>query len=322
MSRRFVEVFADGDNVDEVFLIADKHLRVNRNGAPYLLLDLLDRTGTISGRMWNVSDDQHTSFEAGDYLLIHGKVQLFQGSLQLIVNNFDKVDPAQIDPADFLPTTKHNIGTLLEKLKGFLRKITNHHLRALVDCYLIDDQFMKGFTRAPAGIKVHHAYLGGLLEHVVMMLDISEKILPLYPNVNKDLVQVGIFLHDSGKIRELTYQHMFSYSDEGQLVGHLAIGLEFLSEKIKLAAKQTGEAFPDELYMHLRHLIVSHHGESQFGSPKIPMTLEAIALHIIDMFDSRLCIAMKEIDDDRKGSSHWTPFNVALQRRLYKGKSE
>ncbi|MEZ6140189.1 MAG: OB-fold nucleic acid binding domain-containing protein [Zavarzinella sp.] len=322
MSRRFVEVFADGDNVDEVFLIADKHLRVNRNGAPYLLLDLLDRTGTISGRMWNVSDDQHTSFEAGDYLLIHGKVQLFQGSLQLIVNNFDKVDPAQVDPADFLPTTKHNIGTLLEKLKGFLRKITNHHLRALVDCYLIDDQFMKGFTRAPAGIKVHHAYLGGLLEHVVMMLDISEKILPLYPNVNKDLVQVGIFLHDSGKIRELTYQHMFSYSDEGQLVGHLAIGLEFLSEKIKLAAKQTGEAFPDELYMHLRHLIVSHHGESQFGSPKIPMTLEAIALHIIDMFDSRLCIAMKEIDDDRKGSSHWTPFNVALQRRLYKGKSE
>lgn len=322
MSRRFVEVFADGDNVDEVFLIADKHLRVNRNGAPYLLLDLLDRTGTISGRMWNVSDDQHTSFEAGDYLLIHGKVQLFQGSLQLIVNNFEKVDPAQVDPADFLPTTKHNIGTLLEKLKGFLRKITNHHLRALVDSYLIDDQFMKGFTRAPAGIKVHHAYLGGLLEHVVMMLDISEKILPLYPNVNKDLVQVGIFLHDSGKIRELTYQHMFSYSDEGQLVGHLAIGLEFLSEKIKLAAKQTGEAFPDELYMHLRHLIVSHHGESQFGSPKIPMTLEAIALHIIDMFDSRLCIAMKEIDDDRKGSSHWTPFNVALQRRLYKGKSE
>ena len=187
-----------------------------------------------------------------------------------------------------------------------------------MECYLIDNEFMRGLCQAPAGIRVHHAYIGGLLEHLVTMLDVAERILPLYPDVDTDLVIVGVFLHDSGKIRELTYLRGFGYSDEGQLIGHLTIGTEMLQDKVAQVPDLTGEPFPRELLIRLKHMILSHHGSLEYGSPKVPMTPEAVALHAIDTLDTRINICLREIKDDR-GTSPWTQFNQALQRRLYKG---
>jgi 3'-5' exoribonuclease len=150
------------------------------------------------------------------------------------------------------------------------------------------------------------------------MLDVADKVLPLYPEVNRDLVLMGVFLHDSGKVRELCFERNFAYSDEGQLLGHLTIGIEMLADKARQVPDLTGEPFPPELLLRLKHLILSHHGDPEFGSPKIPMTPEAVALHAIDLMDSRLHIAVREVADDR-GESAWTPYNAALGRRMYKG---
>jgi 3'-5' exoribonuclease len=318
MTRRFIDSLADGDSVDEVFLVVDKQLRANRNGNHYIQLDLGDRSGAITARMWNAGEPIFRSFDTGDFLLVKGKVQLFQGTLQLILNGFDKFDAARIELTDFLPHTKHDISKLLDRLKTAVRKVSDPHLRALAESYFIDDEFMRAFARCPAGVKIHHAYVGGLLEHVVTMMDIADKILPLYPEVNRDLVIMGVFLHDSGKVRELSFARNFAYSDEGQLLGHLTLGIEMLVEKVKRVPDLTGEPFPAELLLRLKHLILSHHGEPGFGSPKVPMTAEAVALHTIDFMDSRIHIAVREIAEDR-GESAWTPYNTALGRRLYKG---
>ena len=318
MTRRFVDQLADGENVDEVYLVVDKQLRANRNGNLYIQLDLGDRSGTINARMWNAGEPLFKSFEPGDFLQVKGKVQLFQGSLQLIANTLDKYDSNRVELTDFLPHTKQDVSKLLDRLKSTVRKVGDPHLRALAEAYFIDDEFLRGFARCPAGVKVHHAYVGGLLEHVVTMMDVAEKVLPLYPEVNRDLVIMGVFLHDSGKVRELSYSRTFAYSDEGQLLGHLTIGIEMLADKARTVPDLTGDPFPAELLLRLKHLILSHHGELEYGSPKVPMTPEAVALHAIDLLDSRITIAVREVADDR-GESAWTPYNTALGRRMYKG---
>jgi 3'-5' exoribonuclease len=318
MTRRFVDQLADGEIVDEVYLVVDKQLRANRNGNLYIQLDLGDRSGTINARMWNAGEPLFKSFEPGDFLQVKGKVQLFQGSLQLIASTLDKYDSNRVELTDFLPHTKQDVSKLLDRLKTGVRKVGDPHLRALAEAYFIDDEFMRGFARCPAGVKVHHAYVGGLLEHVVTMMDAAEKVLPLYPEVNRDLVIMGVFLHDSGKVRELSYARTFAYSDEGQLLGHLTIGIEMLADKARQVPDLTGNPFPAELLLRLKHLILSHHGELEYGSPKVPMTPEAVALHAIDLLDSRITIAVREVADDR-GESAWTPFNAALGRRMYKG---
>lgn len=318
MARRFVASLGDGESVEDVFLVADKQLRVNRNGQSFILMDLQDRTGTIATRLWNAGENLFRSFEAGDFLLVKGKVQLFQGALQMIASQIEKFDAARVNRIDFMPHTEQDVNKLLEKLRGYLFKLGNHHLKALAQSYLMDDRFMAGFTRAPAGVKVHHAYVGGLLEHVVSMMDVADRILPLYPDVNRDLLLIGIFLHDTGKVRELAYESAFGYTDEGQLLGHLSIGLEMMLARIEGVEGLTEEKFPRELLLRLQHMILSHHGSLEFGSPKVPMTPEAVALHAIDTLDTRIHITLREIKDDRT-SSRWTPYNNAMQRRLFKG---
>jgi 3'-5' exoribonuclease len=322
MSRRFVQQMADGDTIEEVFLITDKQLRANRNGNLYLQLELRDRTGAMSARLWNAGEHLFRSFETGDFLLIKGKVQLFQGALQMILSHLERVEPEKVDLADFLPHTEHDISKLLERLRGFLLRLGNPHLRALVECFLMDDAFLQGFCRSPAGVRNHHAYLGGLLEHVVTLLDGADRLLPLYPEVDRDLLMAGIFLHDVGKVRELSYGRAFAYTDEGQLVGHLIIGVEMLNEKASKVPDLTGEPFPPELLLRLKHMIVSHHGTYEFGSPKLPMTPEAIALHYLDNLDAKVHSFTRDIREDRNSTSAWTPFNQSTQRRLFKGSTD
>ena len=319
MTRRFVQQLGDGDSLDEVFLLTDKQLRANRNGNLYLQVELRDRTGSISARLWNAGEHIFRSLENGDFAHARGKVQLFQGSLQVILSHIERAESEKIDLADFLPHTEADVSKLLDKLRGILLRLGNPHLRGLAECFLIDDEFMRAFTQVPAGVRNHHAYIGGLLEHVVTVLDGAERLLPLYPALDRDTVLMGVFLHDIGKVRELSYKRTFAYTDEGQLVGHLVIGVEMLTEKTAKVPDLTGEPFPTELLLRLKHMILSHHGSYEFGSPKLPMTPEAIFLASLDNLDAKVHSFSRDIQEDRNQTSAWTPFNQALQRRLYKG---
>jgi 3'-5' exoribonuclease len=320
VQRRYVKQMTDGDSVEEVYLVVDKQLRANRNGNLFLQLDLRDRTGAISARLWNATETMFRAFEAGDFVQVKGKVQLFQNALQMILSHVNRVPNEQVELADFLPHTEQEVSKLYERLRVLLRSVANPHLKALAECFLMDNAFVEGFCRAPAGVRMHHAYLGGLLEHVVTMMEMADRIAPLYqPDLDRDLLLLGVFLHDVGKVRELTYERTFGYSDEGQLVGHLVMGVEMLSEKTRQVPELTGETFPQEIFLRLKHMIVSHNGTLEFGSPLVPMTPEATALHFIDSLDSKLHAVTREIRGDGNLSSAWTPFNSSLQRRLYKG---
>ena len=319
MSRRYVNQLSNGDSVEEAFLVADKQLRANRQGNLYLHLELRDKTGSVGARLWNATEELARTFEPGDYLMARGKTQIFQGSLQVILSHIEVLDPSRVEPEDFLPQGTQNVSRLYNRLRDVLLAMHDPHLRALVECFLIDEEFVAKFTAAPAGIKNHHAYQGGLLEHVVTMLNAADRILDLYPDVDRDLLLTGIFLHDVGKIDELSYDRAFAYTDEGQLVGHLVMGVEMLRDKVERTSDLTGEPFPGELLLRLKHMIVSHHGALEYGSPKLPMTLEAVALHYLDNLDAKLHAFGREIRDDPIRESTWTPFQQSLGRRLFKG---
>ena len=236
----------------------------------------------------------------------------------MILSHIDRVETEKVELADFLPHTEQDVSKLFERICTLLRKLENPHLRALAECFLMDQELMRGYCSAPAGVRNHHAYLGGLLEHVATLMESADRIAPLYPELNRDLLLMGIFLHDIGKVRELSYDRAFSYSDEGQLIGHVVLGVEMLGEQVQRVPDLTGEAFPTELLLRLKHLIVSHHGALEFGSPTLPMTPEAIALHYLDNLDAKIHSFTRDIREDR-GQSSWTPYSQATQRRLFKG---
>jgi 3'-5' exoribonuclease len=321
MSRLYVEEMQDGIELDGVYLSGEKQLKTNKNGNPYIQVELRDRTGFIMGRMWNAGDQQFRVFENGDYIHVLGKVQMFQGALQVILTHIEKADMRRVDVRDFLPRTEQDIGKLTEKLRNYLLKLTNPHLRAIAECFLGDPSFLNSFTACPAGIRIHHAYIGGLLEHVITMMDIADRLIPIYPGVDRELVIMGIFLHDVGKVRELTYSRSFGYTDEGQLIGHIPIGLEMLNEYAAKAPELTDEAIPKEVLVRLKHMILSHHGTLEHGSPKIPMTAEAELLFLIDTLDTRMHQTLREVREDKANSGAWTPYNPNLGRRIYKGGS-
>lgn len=317
--RRYVDQLRDGDNLEDVYLLTDKQLRSNRNGNLYLLLELRDRTGGISARLWNAGDQAGRGFDPGDFVHATGKVQLFQGSLQVILASVERVESQKVELTDFLPHTEQSVPKLMERLRGYLLRLGNPYLRALAECFLMDESFVTAFSTCPAGVKLHHAYVGGLLEHVVAMMDAADRLLPLYPGTDRDLVLMGVFLHDAGKTRELTYRRAFGYSDEGQLVGHIALAVEMLAQAAAKVPDLIGEPVPRETMLRLQHIILSHHGELNYGSPKVPMTPEAMLVHLIDLLDTRMHMVQRELKEDRNNPSAWTPYNANFGRRIYKG---
>ncbi len=319
MSRRFISQFGEGETVDQVFLASEKQLRTNRNGNLYIQLRLSDRTGTLNSMLWNANERLYGGFENGDFLRVQGTIQLYNGAIQMIVNRIDRVEPETVDEEDFITVGTREIETLAERLSEMLRGIKNFSLRSLAECFLMDETFMAQFSAAPAGIKNHHAYKGGLLQHVVNVMELANLIAPRYPELDGDLLLVGAFLHDAGKIRELCYERELSYSDEGQLIGHLVIAVSMLEEKAKQAQELSGEPVPDEIMLRLKHMIVSHHGQYDFGSPKLPMTLEANALHYLDSLDSKMHTFQQLVAEDINTDSTWTTYHPSLGRKIFKG---
>ena len=319
MPRRYISQFGERENVDEVFLAADKQLRSNRNGNLYLQVRLSDRSGSVTAMLWNANDQIYESFANGDYLRVKGTTQFYNGALQMIVNRIDPAAAGEFDEADFVTLGQADIDRMSARVSEMLRGMRNYHLRNLAECFLIDEALMAKFTSAPAGIKNHHAYRGGLLEHVLSLMEVVTAVAPRYPQVDADLLLIGAFLHDLGKVDELTYDRDLAYSDAGQLIGHVVMAIGMVDEKARRAAELSGEEFPAELLLRVKHMVLSHHGEYEYGSPKLPMTLEAIALHYLDNLDAKIHSIGQLINDDANTESNWTPYQASLGRKLYKG---
>ncbi|MCU0958771.1 MAG: HD domain-containing protein [Pirellulaceae bacterium] len=319
MPRRYINQLGEHESVDQVFLVSDKQLRTNRNGNLYLQLRLSDRSGSLTAMLWNASDQVYGSFDTGEYVRVQATTQFYNGALQMIAQRLERVDATTVDESEFQTLASTDIDQLATRLAETLRSIRNFHLRCLAECFLIDEPFMEKFLRAPAGIKNHHAYHGGLVEHVNSLMAVCRAVAPLYPNLDGDLLLLGAFLHDVGKVHELTYDRELGYSDEGQLIGHLVIAVEMLEQKIAECQSLSNEPFPAQLKLLLKHMILSHHGEYEFGSPKLPMTPEAVALHYLDNLDAKLQLFGTLIEGDANTESNWTPFQPTLGRKLFKG---
>ena len=317
--RRFVSQLGHNEQVSQVFLASDKQLRPNRNGNLYLQLQLSDRSGAISARLWNASENDYRAFENGDYVLVDGNTQLFQGNMQFIASSIRRARADEVDECDFLVLRSSEIDRMATRLAEILRTITSPELRSLAECFLMDSEFMAKFTAAPAGMKNHHAYQGGLLEHVVGLMELVLVVAPRYPQLDQDKLLVGAFLHDAAKTDELSYDRDIAYTDEGQLLGHMVLAMTLIDDKIRDAERLSGETFPKALAIEIKHMVISHHGEYEFGSPKLPMTLEAVALHHLDNLDAKLASFTQLINDCPNVESNWTQYHTNLGRKLYKG---
>ncbi len=321
MTRRFISELADGEAIDEVYMASEKQLRPNRQGNLYLQVRLSDKTGSITAMMWNARQEQYDSFQNGDYVRVQGTSQLYNGNMQILAKSVQRVEPEEVDEADFITVTASDLERMSGRVAELLRGMSNEHLCNLAEAYLLDEQFMTQFRTAPAGIKNHHAYRGGLIEHTLSLMEVCQRLAGHYAGVDPDLLLMGAFLHDTGKTLELTYDPDLGYSDSGQLLGHLVQGVQILDQKIGVTEQQTGEAFPVELANRLRHMIVSHHGTLEFGSPRLPATPEAIALHYLDNLDARMHTVQQMINDDVNTSSSWTIYNPGISRKIFKGQT-
>ncbi len=319
MPRKTLKEYAHGDAMDEVFLLAEKQLRANRNADLYLLATLRDSSGQMNGMMWNVTEQSVGHISTGDFIRVRGKVQLYQGAFQTIITHIDHVDPNQVNQEDFHPESSREAQKYVDRFKAMCSEL-RPELKAITDCFIADEALMNDFAGAPAGIKAHHAYPGGLVEHTVTMMEVALTLRPIYPDLDVDLLLVGTFLHDLGKIQELTWETSFLYSDEGQLIGHMPMAVEMLTAKLAEVKARGMADVPEETVWRIKHMIISHHGTYEFGSSRLPMTPEAIALHYIDNLDAKLHEFTRTIHDDPDGSSSWTPYSPRLQRKLYKGK--
>ncbi len=318
MQRQSIAELQARENVDEIYRVADKQIRSNRQGNDYILLQLMDQTGQISGLRWNAGQSIYETFQKGDFLRVVGTTQLHNGMLQIIVRDFSRVEAQQVDEADFSKSKPAEVEQLVEQLSTALRSVTCPQLSRIVESYLSDEELMGSFKQAPAGVKTHHAYEGGLLRHVVDLIQIADAIAPRYPQLNRDLLLVGVFLHDLGKIAELNFGTEMSYTDPGQMLGHLVQGVVELQTRVDKIKAETGEAIPEEIVWRLQHMIVSHHGQLDHGSPKVPMTIEAIVLAYLDDMDAKVNAATELIEADRNTDSQWTAYHPNMGRKLYK----
>lgn len=318
-ARRFVEELGPGERIeDQIFLIASKDLRQTSNGSLYIHVVLADRTGQLLARIWQATDSQYQQIPEGGFLRIKGRTESYKGALQFIIEGMRAVEASSVDLGDFLPTTEKDVDVMWERVKEILRTIKNRDVLLLVKQFVDDEELVARFKRAPAAMQLHHAFVGGLLEHTLSVLELAQVVVPRYPQVSLDLVLAGVFLHDIGKTTELTYDTNFRYSDGGQLVGHIVQAAIWIDEKCREAAKATGKPFPEEIKLSLQHIIVSHHGQYEFGSPKLPATPEAVAVHYLDNLDSKLYSFLHEIEQADNADSNFTDYIRSLETKVYK----
>lgn len=293
--------------VTGLFLVQAKDVRQKKTGEPYLALTLIDRTGDIDAKMWDNVADILDTFERDDFIRVKGETQLYQNKLQLTVHRIARVDESEVDLADFLPASKRDPEEMFTELQALIASNGNPHLRALLENVFADAEVAEAFKRAPAAKAIHHNWLGGLIEHVLSLASLARDAGRHYPFIDQDLLLAGVVLHDIGKIRELSFARSFNYTTEGSLIGHIQIALRLLADKYP-------PDFPEKLRNLIEHLILSHHGQLEFGSPKLPLFPEAMLLHHLDNMDSKMELMRSTIERNQPGGSEWTSYVPAIER--------
>ncbi len=320
MAHKFINEINPGETVNDIYLVKEPILRSTTKGDLYIAMYVCDRSGQLNGRMWQTTESAYNSLPKPGFVHIQGRSELYQNNLQVVINQFAVVDTSKVCLDDFLARTDKDTGKMFEEIKKILAGIKNQQLKAIVDEFLADNELMEKFRKAPAAMKLHHSCLGGLLEHTNNMLKAAVVILPLYPKVQADLVLAGIFLHDIGKTEELGYDIAFSYTDSGQLIGHIAQGLMMVNQKIN-ALKARGITIDKPVWDALGHIILTHHGQYEFGSPKLPATAEAFMVNYIDDLDAKIN-QVTAATENETSDSDWTAWQNALQTRLYRKRIE
>ena len=314
MKNQFINECKIGDFIDDVFVLSEKTLAQKKDGNNFLNVTLSDKTGTIKGVIWDNVDLTSGSVTSGDFVNIQGTVTEYRGSLQLVIKQMEACSRDTLNPSDFLPATRRNIENMFERLLRITNSIETTHLRKLIEAFWNDNELIRRFKTAPAAKKMHHAYIGGLLEHTLSMVSLSDKVAGHYSGIDRDLLLTGAILHDIGKTRELEYEFKIDYTDEGRLLSHIVIGLKMIDEKLS-----TIENFPEDQLLLLKHLIVSHHGSQEFGSPEPPKTIEAVVLNYIDEIDSKVN-GIRDFIATQDPNEDWTSFHRILGRHFYMGK--
>ncbi len=314
MKKRFITDIKAGDRVDDIFVLFEKILSQKKDGNNFLNVTLSDKTGTIKGVVWDNVDQIAAGITSGDFAHVNGSVSDYRGTLQVVIKKMEPFSPDRIDPSDFLPQTSRDIEGMFERLLKRTDSITTDYLKALIDAFFKDKEFVNKFKTAPAAKKMHHAYIGGLLEHTLSMVSLADKIAGHYSGIDRDLLLSGAILHDIGKIDEFEYQFKIDYSDKGRLLNHIVIGIKMVDDKLSGI-----EHFPEDQMLLLKHMIVSHHGTREFGSPEPPKTIEAVLLNYIDEIDSKVN-AIRDFIASEDPDETWTSYHRLLERHFYKGK--
>ena len=310
---KFIETLREGERINDVYLCKYKQSAVTKNGKPYENVILQDKTGTIDAKIWEPNSMGIDDFEALDYVAVVGDVSSFQGALQVSIKRVRKVHEGEYDPSNYLPVSEYDIEEMYEQLLGFVKAIKNPYLARIVNHFFVEDtDFVKRFQFSSAAKSVHHGFVGGLLEHTLSVLKLCQFYVKQYPILNEDLLYTAALCHDIGKVYELSAFPENDYTDDGQLLGHIVMGCEMVGEQIR---KIPG--FPPKLGNELKHCILAHHGELEFGSPKKPALVEAVALNFADNTDAKM-ETMKEIFKVAGEQNDWLGYNRLLESNIRK----
>ncbi len=320
-TKRLIKDFRPNERFEGLFAIANAQMGTTRAGKPYLRCLFRDRSGELPARMWSITEELFGRLPTDGFVWAEGETQPYQGELQLIVHAIDPVEPTDRQLQDLLPTTERSIDEMWAELRALLDSVRHPAMRALLDAYFNDELLMSQFRVAPAAKAMHHAYLGGLLEHTLQLLNLANAMLPFYPRLSRDIVLAGLFLHDLGKTRELTWERGFGYTDRGELVGHIVEGAIMLHDKAQQAMLASGIRFPAHLMNVMQHIILSHHGVLEFGAAKIPATPEAIFISLLDNLDAKTHMALAATRGERASTGlggNFTEKQWALDTKLFR----
>ncbi|MBI2354074.1 MAG: HD domain-containing protein [Deltaproteobacteria bacterium] len=313
MAKQFVAEIKDRDAVNAVFLVKEKIMAMAKNGKPYMNLRLMDKSGEVDAKVWDNVDVLDKLFDKDDFVRVRGKASVYLNKMQVVAAEIARIADEEVELADFLPESPRDIDEMRRELSTVVAAIANPHLRELMEGFLTDESLMKLYCKAPAAKGMHHVYLGGLLEHSLALVKLVKGIVPLYEGINEDLLVVGALLHDVGKIHEMSFERAFDYTDAGKLLGHITIGVELVEEKIRRL-----EGFPRELSLLLKHMLLSHHGQYEYGSPKRPKTVEATILNYLDDMDSKINGIRAHIARESVSTSRWTSHHRLYDRYFFK----
>jgi len=321
--RRYLNQMRDAERVEGAFAIANTQQGTTRNGKPYLRCLIGDKTAQVAGRMWSIDEAFYRSLPTDGFVELEGETQAYQGELQIVIHNLRPIEPSPELLRDLLPASERDPNEMFAEVVAILQTLEHPAMQALAEVYLADEHLMDAFRTAPAAQRMHHAYLGGLVEHTLSLMNVANSVCTWYPKISRDLVLMGLFLHDLGKTRELFYDKGFGYTDRGQLVGHIVEGAIMLHDKAQQLMHEKGVRLPANALTALQHIILSHHGQPDYGAAKVPSSPEAVLVSMLDNMDAKMEICIKaarpEMPEGLELGGNFTEKQWALEGvRLFK----